>query len=424
MPEVDQILFGKNLWHEVLRQCRSGLGKKFGWEPFSILDARQGKWQERKRMWLSLGIEGEVGRPDDLTGRMSERGEARQPDGTLVDGRERGLTWGTSPQVTEPGLNYYRVREKEMGRCASPGGSPFPACGPKAMNPRLGEPGQPAFLRGDPRGRPVFDSAAGRQSDPTGKGNERRGTMTQISDGTAPEIAERFEAAGNTTSIFDPVLCELMYRWFCPPGGQVVDPFCGGSVRGIVATYMERSYWGCDLRPEQIAANEVQANDLCQEEIARPSWHCGDARALTPTAPAADFILTCPPYGNLELYSELEGDLSNMSWPAFCAAYEQIIRLATERLKPDRFAAFVVGDFRDKSTGFYRNFPAMTQIFFRHAKLELYNEAILVTAVGSLPVRVGHFQGSRKLGKTHQNVLVFCKGDWRKAAAACEEVEQ
>lgn len=30
-----------------------------------------------------------------------------------------------------------------------------------------------------------------------------------------------------------PVLCELAYRWFCLAGGLVLDPFAGGSVRGI-----------------------------------------------------------------------------------------------------------------------------------------------------------------------------------------------
>ena len=56
---------------------------------------------------------------------------------------------------------------------------------------------------------------------------------------------------------------------------------------------------------------------------------------------------------------------------------------------------------------------------FRYAGLEYYNEAILVTAVGSLPIRVGkQFQAGRKLGKTHQNILVFVKGDGKKAAQA------
>ncbi len=43
------------------------------------------------------------------------------------------------------------------------------------------------------------------------------------------------------TSIFDPVLCELAYRWFCPPGGLILDPFAGGSVRGIVAVHFQIS---------------------------------------------------------------------------------------------------------------------------------------------------------------------------------------
>jgi hypothetical protein len=56
--------------------------------------------------------------------------------------------------------------------------------------------------------------------------------------------------------------------------------------------------------------------------------------------------------------------------------------------------------------------------------LRLYSECILVTAVGSLPIRVRRqFEVSRKLGKTHQNVLIFCKGDPRAAAEAIGLVE-
>ena len=39
--------------------------------------------------------------------------------------------------------------------------------------------------------------------------------------------------------------------------------------------------------------------------------------------------------------------------------------------------------------------------------------------VGSLPIRVGRqFESASKLGKTHQNVLVFVKGDPRAATEA------
>lgn len=30
------------------------------------------------------------------------------------------------------------------------------------------------------------------------------------------------------TSIFDPVVCELMYKWFCAENGCILDPFAGG----------------------------------------------------------------------------------------------------------------------------------------------------------------------------------------------------
>jgi hypothetical protein len=79
---------------------------------------------------------------------------------------------------------------------------------------------------------------------------------------------------------------------------------------------------------------------------------------------------------------------------------------------------FVVGEVRDPK-GVYRSFVQDTIAAFVDAGLDYYNEAILVTAVGSLPVRLGRqFDASRKMGKTHQNVLVFVKGDPKRAAEA------
>ena len=43
-----------------------------------------------------------------------------------------------------------------------------------------------------------------------------------------------------TTSVFDPVLSECAYRWWAPSAENlnrrptILDPFCGGSVRGVV----------------------------------------------------------------------------------------------------------------------------------------------------------------------------------------------
>jgi DNA modification methylase len=227
---------------------------------------------------------------------------------------------------------------------------------------------------------------------------------------------------GSGTSIFDPVLCELAYRWFCPPGGVVVDPFAGGSVRGIVASHCGRKYIGVELRQEQVAANRKQEGIAVDPA---PEWRRGDSRYIDRLMAEvkADFAFSCPPYANLEVYSDDPADLSTLDYPAFREAYREIIAKTCNLLKNDRFACFVVGDVRDKNGNYY-NFVGDTIEAFRAAGLSYYNEAILVTAVGSLPIRVGkQFAASRKLGKTHQNVLVFVKGDGKKAAAACGECD-
>ena len=107
----------------------------------------------------------------------------------------------------------------------------------------------------------------------------------------------------------------------------------------------------------------------------------------------------------------------------FLKAQGEIIAQAVARLRPNRFAVWVIGDVRDEG-GFFVNLPGLTVEAFEAAGARFYNDAILVTAVGSLPIRVGRqFTAARKLGRTHQNVLVFCKGDPRKATEACGPVE-
>jgi hypothetical protein len=227
------------------------------------------------------------------------------------------------------------------------------------------------------------------------------------------------------TSIFDPVLCEIAYRWFCPAGGTVLDPFAGGSVRGVVASKLGLHYVGHELRAEQVEANRQQGVQLCAGDATPPVWIAGDSRGLDVTCAdvVADLVFTCPPYADLEVYSDDPADLSTMGYPAFVEAYREIIAKACDRLAPDSFAVVVVGEVRDRR-GAYLDFVGDTVQAFRDAGLAYYNEAILVTAAGSLPIRAGkQFSASRKLGKTHQNILVFVKGDGKRAAARCGEVQ-
>jgi len=577
-------------------QVKSSLAEQFLVPPFTILDARQGYWKDRKRLWLSLGIKSEKGRGQD--GEKAGKG---------------GLTLNLSSQ---PGHVLDRKRELENRDGKSYTWAEFAEAYPEELT-----------LAGD--------------------------------------------------SIFDPVLTEVSYRWFCPPGGKILDPFAGGSVRGIVAAMLGFSYTGIDLRAEQTTANKanwreisgtgglrtpqqpddympdftpverhadhlVKRDDLftvagvrggkvracwrlsegapglvtagsrqspqvnivaniaarlgvpcrvhtptgklspevkaardqgaeiiqhkpgynsviiararedadahgyreipfgmeCEyavrataeqvqnlpwgefERIVVPvgsgmnlagiltglkaegrdvpvlgvqvgadptkrlnqyapegwrsqvtlvkskldyhdhapktrlgdlqldpvyeakclpflkpgdllwcvgirqteiteeqdlgglRWLTGDSRNLDTLLDdeQADLVFSCPPYADLEVYSDNPADISNMGYDEFLEAYREIIAKACARLRENRFAVFVVGDVRDKA-GFYRNFVSDTIQAFEDAGLRYYNEAIFVTPTGSLAMRAGNFfRASRKLGKAHQNVLVFAKG--------------
>lgn len=226
--------------------------------------------------------------------------------------------------------------------------------------------------------------------------------------------------AASGTSIFDPVLTELSYRWFCPPGGVILDPFAGGSVRGIVASKLGFRYYGNDLSERQITANRIQGEKICAGDPHPPVWTNGDSQDIErlQAGVEADMVFSCPPYFDLEVYSNAEQDLSAMGYEEFRIIYNKIIAASVRMLKQDRFICWVVGDVRDKD-GIYRNFPGHTIQAFEDAGARLYNEAVLVTAVGSLPVRTTKtFEASRKLGKTHQNYYTFVKGDPRRATQA------
>ena len=315
--EFEELLAGDDSEDDLpLRDDKNGsLSERFMIPPFTVLNAREGWWQDRKRAWLALGIKSEAGRDDAMTFRT---------DGT---------------------------------------------------------------------------------------------------DETSRRIAAKGGSGG--TSVFDPVLCEIAYRWFMPAGGTVIDPFAGGSVRGIVASKLGIRYVGHELREEQVRENRIQAGDICADDATPPAWVCGDSMGMDRTCAGieADMIFSCPPYADLEVYSDNPSDLSNMAYSDFRAAYFAIIAKACALLKNDRFALFVVGEVRDKK-GNYHDFVGDTIQAFRDAGLNYYNEAILVTSVGSLPLRAGkQFSASRKLGKTHQNVLVFVKGDGKRAATACGQVD-
>lgn len=220
---------------------------------------------------------------------------------------------------------------------------------------------------------------------------------------------KNYDNKDNYVSVFDPALCEIIYKWFCKDGGKILDPFAGGSVRGIVANYLGYKYSGIDIRQEQIDSNREQGLNILDTNN-QPSWYVGDSNELLNDGWNNDFdlVFSCPPYADLEVYSELDGDISNKPYAEFLSLYESIINKSCKLLKHGGYACFVVGEVRDKN-GYYLGFVPDTIKAFEKAGMRFYNEAILLNPVASASMRANGNMKTEKLVKIHQNVLVFKK---------------
>lgn len=281
---------------------KNSLKEKYGANPFSIFDAKDGLWQARKRRWINIGIKSEIGR-DAQTFHMKDWADRKHAEGALRS-------------------NY---------------------------------------LPSD-------------------------------------------------TSIFDPVLCELMYRWYCPLDGNILDPFAGGSVRGIVASYLGYHYTGIDIRQEQVDSNREQALEILDINH-QPQWYVGDSNVVLDGdwQKEFDLIFTCPPYADLEVYSDMKGDISNMEYEDFIFTFESIMRKACKLLKKGGMAILVVGELRDKQGNYLGFVPDTIKLMQRCKGMGYYNEAILATSLASAAIRADGNMKSGKLVKVHQNILMFKK---------------
>jgi len=254
----------------------------------------------------------------------------------------------------------------------------------------------------------------------TKSGNWQKRKRAWISKGLKSEVGRDAKVINMDTvakekntadyvSVFDPVLCEVLYHWFCPENGTILDPFAGGSVRGIVANYLGYKYTGIDIRQEQIDSNREQAMDILPIDN-QPQWYVGDSNVLLDDnwQTKFDMVMSCPPYADLEVYSDLEGDISNKPYKQFLELYESIIDKSCKLLKKGGYACFVVGEVRDKN-GFYIGFVPDTIKAFEKCGMKFYNEAILLNAIASASMRANGNMKSKKLVKVHQNVLIFIK---------------
>lgn len=240
--------------------------------------------------------------------------------------------------------------------------------------------------------------------------NGRNNVLSNAAD-VKPGSLTGFKTIAPTTSKFDPVIAEIVYKWFAPHKSDILDPFAGGVTRGGVAYFCGHRYTGFDLSNHQICSNVEILSNLGYF----PNYICDDSDNISKYFGDKEFdlLFTCPPYFNLEKYSNNKQDLSNMDWDSFVIKYQSIIHKSCRLLKDDRFAVFVVGDVRDKQGNYYL-IPEITIEAFVKAGFKLYNRCVLLEQIGTKAMTCERpFLVNRKISKAHQDILVFYKGDIR-----------
>lgn len=216
------------------------------------------------------------------------------------------------------------------------------------------------------------------------------------------------EGLEKRTSTFDPVLAELMYKWFTRNPVKILDPFGGEQTKGIVAGALGYEYWGMELRQEQVDINVKRAENY-------PSVHyvCGDSNYIDTKIQERgfNFCFTSPPYYDLEVYSDNSSDISTkQSYKDFMRDLASIFIGCYSMLDENTFTVVKLGEVRDNNGAYYGFVPEFVSLM-QCIGWKLYNEIILLNRVGSAAVRSAGNMKSRKVVKLHQNVLVFYKGD-------------
>lgn len=269
----------------------------------------------------------------------------------------------------------------------------------------------------------VFDTKQGYWQERKNKWLQITGNLSETRDGDFGKISNGgnslFSEINNGTSNFDPVLAEIIYKWFCVDDGKILDPFGGEQTKGVVAGELGYKYEAVEFRQEQVELNKSKTK--AYKDI---KYYCGDSNDISKIIKGTDFDLcfTSPPYYDLEVYSK--EDMSALgSYEEFMEQYENIFSQCVSMLANDSFLVVKVGEIRNKKSGEYRCFVADNIKMFQRLGLNFYNDIVLLNAVGTAAVRANNCMKTRKVVKLHQNVLVFYKGDTKNIANKYKNIE-
>ena len=158
----------------------------------------------------------------------------------------------------------------------------------------------------------IWESEDAKYSNPILKHlKERQGESTRENTLKSFGGAGEKTAYTATTSYFNPKLCKMIYSSYCPKNGNIFDPFCS-VVRPYMAKLLDYNYVGCEVRKDECEKIEskLDTNSLFEQSNVRVlNMDCREFESDQ----KFDLVFTCPPYWNLETYSEQSNDMSTIS---------------------------------------------------------------------------------------------------------------
>ena len=209
----------------------------------------------------------------------------------------------------------------------------------------------------------------------------------------------------NQSSIFNPHLAQMILSAYCPVNAKIYDAFGGGGTRGFIASAMGYDYTGIELRQNEVDRILEQQHELNQ----RFNIICADSREYEIEDSIYDFSYSCPPYYDLEIYSDLEGDISNaQTYDDFLAMLKESLLITYKGLKKDSLCVWVVGNFRDKNKNLV-HFNGDVVRLGKEIGFNLHDELIFWGASGSAVLRSGNFVANRRSVRVHEQIIIFKK---------------
>lgn len=147
---------------------------------------------------------------------------------------------------------------------------------------------------------------------------------------------ERSKIAPRVT-VFQPYLARWLLQTYAPEARVVIDPFSGFSGRMLGAVSLGMEYHGSDIRAAAIEESEKLVDFLKLEKA-----FVKEGSVDTVSLPDADVLITCPPYGNKEVWFQDQD----------CKSADAYIDMCLSRFKA-RTYIFVI-DKTDKYSQFVR----------------------------------------------------------------------